>query len=320
MPADVELPPIYLLGSSGYSAELAATIGAGFAFAHHFATYDAVDAMTSYRNRFRPSAALDAAACDPRRRRGLRRQRRRGRPPRHHHRSQFPAPLQGRVSAAGEPRGGRGLSLFRGRPRAHPPKSRARLHRHRRDAAHAARSAARSDQGRRGDGDDDDLRPRGAAALVRVAGAGVRARRRARAGTCRIVRALRDGFVRALRRGRLRSRPGREYRRPPLLRHDRLMEVSRGQHDHTHRFGWIQARRLSRRPARKAEGRPGGDPGDFRRQPPHPRRVRPLRGAGLCRGRAGRVRPHRAQLRMRLHAGRGRARPHLHSRRSTGRR
>jgi luciferase family oxidoreductase group 1 len=58
MPADVELPPIYLLGSSGYSAELAAMIGAGFAFAHHFATHDAVDAMMSYRNRFRPSAAL----------------------------------------------------------------------------------------------------------------------------------------------------------------------------------------------------------------------------------------------------------------------
>ncbi len=33
-------------------------IGAGFAFAHHFATHDAVDAMTSYRDRFRPSAAL----------------------------------------------------------------------------------------------------------------------------------------------------------------------------------------------------------------------------------------------------------------------
>jgi luciferase family oxidoreductase group 1 len=58
MPEDVELPPVYLLGSSGYSAELAAAIGAGFAFAHHFATYDAVDAMTSYRNRFRPSTAL----------------------------------------------------------------------------------------------------------------------------------------------------------------------------------------------------------------------------------------------------------------------
>jgi luciferase family oxidoreductase group 1 len=37
---------------------LAAAIGAGFAFAHHFATHDAVEAMTGYRSRFRPSAAL----------------------------------------------------------------------------------------------------------------------------------------------------------------------------------------------------------------------------------------------------------------------
>jgi luciferase family oxidoreductase group 1 len=58
MPADVPLPPIFLLGSSGYSAELAAAIGAGFSFAHHFASHDAVAAMTSYRERFKPSAAL----------------------------------------------------------------------------------------------------------------------------------------------------------------------------------------------------------------------------------------------------------------------
>jgi luciferase family oxidoreductase group 1 len=58
MPADVPLPPIWLLGSSGYSAELAAMIGAGFAFAHHFASHDAVAAMTSYRAHFKPSAAL----------------------------------------------------------------------------------------------------------------------------------------------------------------------------------------------------------------------------------------------------------------------
>ena len=55
MPADVKLPPIWLLGSSDYSAELAAAIGAGFAFAHHFASYDAAAAMTSYRDRFRSS-------------------------------------------------------------------------------------------------------------------------------------------------------------------------------------------------------------------------------------------------------------------------
>jgi luciferase family oxidoreductase group 1 len=58
MPADVPLPPIFLLGSSGYSAELAAAIGAGFAFAHHFATHDAVAAMTGYRSHFKPSPAL----------------------------------------------------------------------------------------------------------------------------------------------------------------------------------------------------------------------------------------------------------------------
>jgi luciferase family oxidoreductase group 1 len=55
MPTDVRLPPIWLLGSSGYSAELSAAIGVGFSFAHHFATHDAVAAMRRYRERFRPS-------------------------------------------------------------------------------------------------------------------------------------------------------------------------------------------------------------------------------------------------------------------------
>jgi luciferase family oxidoreductase group 1 len=58
VPADVALPPIWLLGSSGYSAELAAAVGMGFAFAHHFADYDAASAMLSYRDHFKPSATL----------------------------------------------------------------------------------------------------------------------------------------------------------------------------------------------------------------------------------------------------------------------
>jgi luciferase family oxidoreductase group 1 len=57
MPADVALPPIYLLGSSGYSAELAATVGAGFSFAHHFSDFDPVAPMMTYRARFQPSPA-----------------------------------------------------------------------------------------------------------------------------------------------------------------------------------------------------------------------------------------------------------------------
>src|SRR4030081_2955830 len=47
--------PIWVLGSSDYSSELAAQVGMGFAFAHHFASHDAVDALTHYRARFKPS-------------------------------------------------------------------------------------------------------------------------------------------------------------------------------------------------------------------------------------------------------------------------
>src|SRR3954454_19337445 len=53
MPDDSPLPPIWLLGSSDYSSELAAQVGMGFAFAHHFASYDAVAAMTNYHAHFK---------------------------------------------------------------------------------------------------------------------------------------------------------------------------------------------------------------------------------------------------------------------------
>ena len=59
MPADVPLPPLYLLGSSGYSAQLAAHVGAGFSFAHHFSDFDPVGPMMTYRQQFKPSAARD---------------------------------------------------------------------------------------------------------------------------------------------------------------------------------------------------------------------------------------------------------------------
>jgi luciferase family oxidoreductase group 1 len=60
VPDDVALPPIWLLGSSGYSAELAAAAGMGFAFAHHFAEHDPASAMLTYRAHFKPSATLPA--------------------------------------------------------------------------------------------------------------------------------------------------------------------------------------------------------------------------------------------------------------------
>jgi luciferase family oxidoreductase group 1 len=55
MPDDTKLPPIWLLGSSDYSSELSAQAGMGFAFAHHFASHDAIEAMTNYRAHFQAS-------------------------------------------------------------------------------------------------------------------------------------------------------------------------------------------------------------------------------------------------------------------------
>jgi luciferase family oxidoreductase group 1 len=60
MPSDVPLPPIFLLGSSGYSAELAAAVGMGFSFAHHFSDMPPEGPMLTYRNQFKPSAWRDA--------------------------------------------------------------------------------------------------------------------------------------------------------------------------------------------------------------------------------------------------------------------
>jgi luciferase family oxidoreductase group 1 len=59
MPEDVDVPPIWLLGSSDYSAGLAASVGMGFAFAHHFAHHDAADAIGRYLENFRPSIWLE---------------------------------------------------------------------------------------------------------------------------------------------------------------------------------------------------------------------------------------------------------------------
>jgi luciferase family oxidoreductase group 1 len=55
-PFEAPLPPIYLLGSSDYSAQLAAAAGLGFAFAAHINPDIAVDALRLYRERFVASA------------------------------------------------------------------------------------------------------------------------------------------------------------------------------------------------------------------------------------------------------------------------
>jgi luciferase family oxidoreductase group 1 len=57
-PDDVDLPPIWLLGSSGYSAQAAAQLGLGFAFAHHINPAAALPAIQLYRDTFTPSIYL----------------------------------------------------------------------------------------------------------------------------------------------------------------------------------------------------------------------------------------------------------------------
>ena len=51
--------PIWLLGSSLYSAQLAGMLGLPYAFASHFAPDMLLDAIAIYRDRFQPSATLD---------------------------------------------------------------------------------------------------------------------------------------------------------------------------------------------------------------------------------------------------------------------
>ncbi|MEU3276205.1 LLM class flavin-dependent oxidoreductase [Streptomyces antibioticus] len=51
-------PPVWLLGSSGFSARLAGLLGLPFAFAHHFSAQNTIPALDLYRESFRPSAVL----------------------------------------------------------------------------------------------------------------------------------------------------------------------------------------------------------------------------------------------------------------------
>ncbi|MFZ0214589.1 MAG: LLM class flavin-dependent oxidoreductase [Candidatus Dormiibacterota bacterium] len=59
VPARGNLPAVWLLGSSGYSAQVAGLLGLPFAFAHHFSPDNTLPALDLYRKTFRPSDALE---------------------------------------------------------------------------------------------------------------------------------------------------------------------------------------------------------------------------------------------------------------------
>ncbi len=60
VPAGIAIPPVWLLGSSDYSAHLAAERGLGFVFAHHINPYGAIEALRLYRENFQSSQYLSA--------------------------------------------------------------------------------------------------------------------------------------------------------------------------------------------------------------------------------------------------------------------
>jgi luciferase family oxidoreductase group 1 len=58
MPDDVSPPEVWILGSSDYSAQLAARLGLRFAFAHHIQPQPAIAALRFYHENFQPSRDL----------------------------------------------------------------------------------------------------------------------------------------------------------------------------------------------------------------------------------------------------------------------
>jgi luciferase family oxidoreductase group 1 len=63
IPAEGNEPAVWLLGSTGYSAELAGLLGLPFAFAYHFSAANARPALALYRRVFRPSGTLAEPYC-----------------------------------------------------------------------------------------------------------------------------------------------------------------------------------------------------------------------------------------------------------------
>ncbi len=58
-PGRGQRPAVWLLGSSGFSAQLAGALGLPFSFAHHFSAQNTLPALALYRQSFRPSRWLE---------------------------------------------------------------------------------------------------------------------------------------------------------------------------------------------------------------------------------------------------------------------
>ncbi len=132
VPGHGNLPAMWLLGSSGYSAQLAGLLGLPFAFAHHFSAANTLPALALYREHFRPSEFLEQPVRHGRRRGDLRRDRRAGPLPGRLRRAVLPAAALRPPRPDALARGGRRLSLqrdgagLRRGPAGHPDRRRSR--------------------------------------------------------------------------------------------------------------------------------------------------------------------------------------------------
>ena len=161
-------PDMWLLGSSGYSAQVAGLLGLPFAFAHHFSPANTLPALALYRQHFRPSEVLErpyamvaaAVVCaeTDERARWLAGS---GRPV-------VPAAALRPAGTAALTRGGGRLPLHRARTRVRrgPPGLADRRLAGDRPARH--HRAARGDRRRRADDHDHGLRPRRPPELLRA--------------------------------------------------------------------------------------------------------------------------------------------------------
>jgi luciferase family oxidoreductase group 1 len=62
VPAEGNAPDVWLLGSSGFSAQLSGLLGLPFAFAHHFSGHNTIPALELYRSSFRPGVLAEPYA------------------------------------------------------------------------------------------------------------------------------------------------------------------------------------------------------------------------------------------------------------------
>ena len=175
MPADVPLPPIYLLGSSRLQRAACRPCRRRILLRASFLRFrsgradddlsPAVQAVGGSRTSRWRSSALHVVCADT---------------DAEAERLatsvdlNFALRRQGQLPADPEPGGGRGAHLFADRPRADRAEPRPARRRQQGHGDGASRAADQSDAGRRGDGHDHDLRPRGAQTFLRAAGRGVR--------------------------------------------------------------------------------------------------------------------------------------------------